>query len=335
MALFLSTDDVRELATADLVMDAARSAVNAEREGRAVIPPRLDVNLPRGFLRVMPGALDGLMGLKVMTLVRGVGNRYLLLVYTQETGELLAMLDADEVTRLRTAGITAVAAHVLQPEPQRRIALIGSGFEATTHLRAMARLWPLESVAVYSPSVERRTAFAERQTLELGIDVKPVCSAAKAIGTARTVVLATKASEPVIDGRDLQPDSVVLSIGSTRPDLRELDRSTLRRAAVVMVDDAASVLRECGDLIDAIAHGAVTPDHLVSIAGVMSAPETLERSGERDLRVFKSAGTAVQDLALAGRLLTAATTRGVGRELGELTRLKPATAPVQLEGEVA
>src|SRR5262249_11620070 len=156
-----------ELATHDVVMSAARRAAEAEAEGTAVTPPRLDVDLPRGFLRVMPGALADLMGVKVMTNVEGLGNRYLLLLHQQSDGELVGVLDADEVTRLRTAGTTALAATMLQPDPQTSLALIGSGFEATGHLRAMARIWPLTEVAVFSPSEERREAFAQRMSDEL------------------------------------------------------------------------------------------------------------------------------------------------------------------------
>lgn len=335
MPLFLSAEDVQSLATPELVLGAARAAVLAEREGRAVTPPRMDINLPLGFLRVMPGAVGELMGLKVMTLVRGVGNRYLLLVYSQESGALLAMLDAAEVTRLRTAGITAVAAEVMQPEPQERIALIGSGFEATTHLHAIARLWPLAEVTVYSPSQERREAFATRETATLGFSVRAAASCREALASARTVVLATKATEPVIDGEHVLPGSVVLSIGSTRPDLRELDRATLARAALLVVDDAASVMRESGDIIDAIEHAALTPEHLVSIGSASSSPRTHERSDERDLGVFKSVGTAIQDLALAGDLVAAAVEQGLGRELGELTELKRSAAPATVGDEAA
>lgn len=332
MTLFLSADDVQALATPELVMGAARAAVAAERDGHATIPPRLDVDLSQGFLRVMPGAVGEFMGLKVMTLVHGVGNRYLLLVYAQETGSLLALLDADEVTRLRTAGVTAVAANVLQPEPQESIALIGSGFEATTHLRTMARLWPLTQVTVFSPNPERREAFAARESSELGLSVRAASSSREALASSRTVVLATKATEPVIDGDDLQPGSVVLSIGSTRPDLRELDRATLARAALLIVDDPPSVMRESGDVIDALEHKVLTADRLLSIGAAAASPRTQQRSDGRDLGVFKSVGTAIQDLALAGELIAAARGAGLGRELGELTRLKRAPAPVKVSG---
>src|SRR5205823_5988707 len=130
VTLFLGAEDVVALATHEVVMDAARTAVDAERNGETVLPARLDVDLPGGFLRVMPAAFDGVMGLKVMTLVEGLGTRYLVLVYSQSSGGLEAALDADEVTRLRTAATTAVAGELLAPAGTDALAVIGSGFEA-------------------------------------------------------------------------------------------------------------------------------------------------------------------------------------------------------------
>lgn len=329
MTLFLAPEDITRLATHEVAMAAAMAAAMAEGSGRAVAPPRLDVELSDGFLRVMPGAVDDVMGLKVMVNVAGLGNRYLLLVYRRGDGELLALLDADEITRLRTAATTAVAAQILQPEPQSEIGLIGSGFEATGHLRTLAQIWPLERVSVHSPSAERREAFAEQLSEELGIEVRPVATSAEACTASATLVLATKSRQPVLDGRDLPAGSVVLSIGSTRPDLRELDRATLARSAVLLVDDAAQVTLESGDVMDALSSNALAPRHLISMGSALAAGQRLSPDGERDVLTFKSVGTAVQDLALAGALCAAAVDLDVGRELGVLTRLKPFAAVVE------
>lgn len=329
MTLFLGPDDIVALGTHQVTMDAATAAAAAEGSGRAIAPPRLDVDLASGFLRVMPGCVDDVMGLKVMTNVDGLGNRYLLLVYRQSDGDLLAILDADEITRLRTAATTAVAARILQPEPQSDLGLIGSGFEATGHLRAMAHLWPLRRVVVHSPSAERRETFATRMSDELGLDVQPVATSGEACRAARTVVLATKARRPVLDGDDLAPGTVVLSIGSTRPDLRELDRRTLQRTAVLLVDDTRGVTLESGDVIDALAAGALPADALMSMGVALAGQARRRPEGDRDLLTFKSVGTAIQDLALAAALVGRAHEAGLGRDLGELTRLKRFAAVAQ------
>jgi ornithine cyclodeaminase/alanine dehydrogenase-like protein (mu-crystallin family) len=318
---FLSADDVSALASHDVVMDAARAAVRAERDGMTVQPPRLDVDLPTGFLRVMPAAVGDVMGLKVMTLAKGLGTRYLVLVYAKESGALLAALDADEITRQRTAATTAVAGEILAPAGTDTLGLIGTGFEAEGHLRLLARVWPLRQVTVYSRSTQRRESFARRMTVELGVDVQACDSMSAAVSDAPISVLATKSTDPVVDGSAFPPGAVVLSIGSTRPDLRELDRESLRRARVLLVDDATQVRAESGDVIDGLACGALPPERIVPMAdpdGALNAPPD-----GRDLLAFKSVGTAVHDLSLAVALLAAAESAGRGRELGELTRLKP------------
>lgn len=323
MTIHLCAEDVRALATHDVTMSAARAALALERDGSVVAPPRIDVDLPTGFLRVMPAAIGEVMGVKVMTLVRGVGNRYLILLYDQRSGELLATLDADEVTRLRTAATTAVAGERLVPERPTRLGMLGSGFEADGHLRVLARLWPLEQVVVFSPSAERCAAFARRMSTELGLDVRAVASAPAAVGNVPVSVLVTKATEPVVRGTWFPTGAVVLSIGSTRPDLLELDRGTLARAGTLLVDDRGQVMLESGDVIDGLAAGVITEDRMVSLAEAAADPTRVGTSGDRDVLVFKSAGTAVQDLALSRALVEAARELGVGREIGELTRLKP------------
>ncbi len=325
MTLFLDGDDVRALATHEVAMTAARAVLDAQREARVALPPRLDVDLPAGFLRVMPAALHPHMGLKVMSLAEGIGTRYLILVYEQATGALRAVVDADEVTRLRTAATTAVAGELLAPRGATRLGVVGSGFEAEGHLRAFARQWPLGEALVYSPSPQRRERFAARMSEELGIAVRAVGSVEEAVGDVPVSVLCTKSAMPVVDGAAFPPGAVVLSIGSTRPDLRELDAATLRRSTVLLVDDARQIMLESGDVGHALQCGALGEERIVSMPDWYGADGRIEAG--RDLLTFKSVGTALQDLALAAALIDAAGAAGRGRELGELTRLKPFPVP--------
>jgi alanine dehydrogenase len=331
MTLHLSASDIRELATDEVVIEAARTVLHAESAGRTELPPRIDTPSGSGFIRAMPAVLDDVMGIKVMTLAEGFGTRYIVLLYDVASGSLLATFDADELTRLRTAAYTLVAGELLGAGEHRQIGLVGSGFEATGHLRLMARRWPVEEVLVYSRSAERRTDFATRMAAELDIDVRPVDTLREATGTP-LVVLATKSREPVVDGAHIAPGAVVLSIGSTRPDLRELDRATLARAGTLLVDDDRQVRSESGDVIDALSCGALSGERVVPAAHAAADTTMVRRDGDRDLLVFKSVGTALQDLSLARRLLDAAATRGSGRDLGELLTLKPFAATAAAAG---
>lgn len=322
MTLFLGSEHFAALAEHELVMAAARAAVEEEVAGQIAVPPRLQVPIEQGFMRVMPAGVGSVVGLKVMTLLEGSGTRYFILLYDAESTRLDALLDAAEVTKLRTAATTAVAGEMMIGERPRELGLLGTGFEAEGHLRTMARIWPLRRVRVYSRDPNRRTAFAERLGAELEIEVEPAESAEEAVSEAPVSVLATKSTAAVVDGGAFPQGGVVLSIGSTRPDLRELDHATLRRTGTLVVDDPVQVLRECGDVMSALEREQFDAARMVSLAELAADPGRLCRGPGQDLLVFKSVGTAVQDLALARSLVAEARERGVGRQLGELSVLK-------------
>lgn len=336
MTLHLTAEDVRALATEEVALAAAREAVHAEADGEASTPTRLDMPTPNGFLRFMPGRFRGIAGVKTMSMTRGVGNRYLLTVYDLADGNVLALIDADEVTRLRTAATTAVAAEaMLGAGKPTSLGLIGTGFEATGHLRVLARRYPLSEVRVFSRSPERCARFAATMTDELGISVVPTHNPEEAVRGMPLVCLATKDTAPVVDGSAILSGAVVLSIGSTRPDLRELDDAAFKRSSLVLVDSVHGVIAESGDVQSALAGGAIDEADLISMAHTTDVATAGRRPG--DLKVFKSVGTALQDLALAASIISAASASEHGRELGELAQLKPsagASRPLAAAGAI-
>ncbi len=239
----------------------------AEAAGRTVVPPRMDVDLERGFLRVMPAAYNDLMGLKVMTLVRGLGTRYLILLYSQTSGELVAMFDADEVTRMRTAATTTLAGEMLAPGGCETLGLVGSGFEAEGHLRAFAAQWPLREVLVYSRARERREAFAARMSEELGIAVargrdgragdrrraRSACWRRRRPSRSSTAPTSSPARSCC---RSARRGPTCASSTPPRCGARRRCWSTTPR----------QVKLESGDVIEGLACGALTTDHVVGMA---------------------------------------------------------------------
>ena len=303
-------------------LDAMRECFLAEAQGKTKLPHRIDTPSGHGFLRVMPAVFDDVMGLKVMTLVEGVGNRYLVLLYESATGALVAQFDADELTRIRTAATTALAGSLMCKTAASEIALIGTGFEAVGHLRMFAHMWPLKTVYAYSPNKERREKFAADMSAELNLKVVACEASREALAGRACVVLATKAKTPVIDGADFAPGAVVLSIGSTRLDLRELDDTTLARAAVVVVDDTGAVLGESADIAENIANGNLTKELLLPLATLVNGGALPALGLKRDLHVLKTVGTALQDLAMARAVYRSPETRERARDIGNVLTLK-------------
>lgn len=321
MTVLYDARTVRTHATPELALDSVRRALDAEMNDLAALSPRHDLRTSTGSLRVMPGYLDGVMGVKVMALVNGLGTRYVLLMLEIETGELLAIFDAEELTRTRTAAMTAVAAAAMSDEGRTSLGVIGSGFEAEGHLRMFAAMWPLDQATVFSPNADRRERFAKTLASELDMRIEPVSTPEAALRGQSCALLATKSTQPVVESTMFEPGCAVLSIGSTRLDLRELDVATFRRAAAVVVDHAAQVQAESGDVVAALEAQAITPDQLITV------PELPIHDGiaasERNLLVFKSVGTILQDLALAQALHNDASCRSEAKDIGELGQLKP------------
>ncbi len=327
MAFLIREEDLESIASPELALRALREAMTFEAEGQTTVPPRVTVPAPGGWLRLMPATVGpsnggvGTLGFKAMNLNDRDGVRYMILLYEAGGGELIAIMDARRITRVRTAAVTALAAEALVASPPAEIGLFGSGGEATSHLEALKSLWPeLARVRVYSPRRERRESFAARMSEELDVDVGAVDEPQEA-AAAPVVVLATKDTQPVAMSEWLQPGTVVLSIGSTRLDLRELDEQIFARSEWCLCDSPMQVAAESGDVKAALDAGHLVADQLIRLADVVTGARVLARPST-DLSVFKSVGTALQDIAVGAAVFQECRERGDGVDLGEFPTRK-------------
>lgn len=321
--LVLTAEEVAGLLDPAAAVEAVEALFAAEAAGRVRVPARLTVETGQGWFRVMPGVLqDGevpLAGAKVMALAQGTGLTYLLLLYDAGTGRLLALMDASTLTQRRTGAVTAAFVRFAFPTGVGRLGLFGSGFEAQGQFEAIAQAVAVEAAVVYSPRAERRERFAREMSERLGVAVGAVGDP-QAVAAASLVVLATRAPRPVVEGAWFAPGTVIVSIGATRPDLREVDETTVRRAGRVLVDHRDQALQESGDVRAALAAGIIGEADVVAVGRVLAGEVPL-RTGE--LVLFKPSGTAAQDLAVARVVYARARARGVGRTVDGFLTVKP------------
>ncbi len=304
--LLITADDVRAVIDPDAVIAAVEDSLAQEARGLARTPARTTFDVEHGWFRVMPGALLGgtgrpVVGAKVMHLAAGHGISYLLLLYDEPTGELLAIMDASVLTQTRTGAVSAVFARRMFPNGVPMAAMYGTGFEARGQLEMIVRTIRLSRVRAYSPNAERRAAFAREMTERLGLPVEAVDAGSAAAAGAPLVVLATRSRQPVVEAGWFAPGAVLISVGSTRPELREVDPATVARAGRVIVDHKAQSLAESGDLRAARTAGALAEEDVVELSRVL-AGEVPAAVGPQALTIFKPSGTAAQDLAV-GRLV--------------------------------
>lgn len=323
MTLLLRHEDVVELIDMSDAITAMRQVFILEGDGRTGKPERVDVPTGRGWLRLMPVVAEGMdtFGFKAMHLTEGVGVRYAIWVYVLSTGELRGILDARVITATRTAATTAVATDILARPDVTCTAVIGTGQEARTHLQSMELVRPADEIRVYSRSADNRGAFiAEMQSTVKGslIDCSSVAQATKG---AELVVLATKSPEPVLRHEHLEPGMHVNSIGAARVNQFEVSPDVFPLFDTTVCDSSAHVFAEAGDAAAALRDGLADQARIDDLANLV-AGRARGRQSPDDVTMYKSVGTATQDLALASRLLELAEVRGLGTPLGAFPDMK-------------
>lgn len=304
----------------DDAIDAMARAFGLLSAGRAEMPARVALASGHGVSLFMPARLDaaGQRGAKVVSVFAGNRARGLpavngvLLMLDDETGLPAALMDAGELTAIRTAAAAGLAARLLSRPGSRVLAIFGAGAQAPRQIEAVRAVRPIEEVRVVSCGGHsaRRLASA----LE-GVEARGVESAAEAVDGADIIVAVTTSGTPVFDGSALAAGTHVSGCGSFMPHLREIGGEVVVRARVV-VEERQAALEEAGDLVIPIRDGIVRPDVIDAELGEIVNGEAPEGRAGRDLTFFKSVGTAVQDVAIGAEVLRRAETEGVGRVVG-------------------
>ncbi len=311
--LFITDADVAALADWRSTVEALAGAYRAPASA-AMVPPRSmargDGIWLRGLTAVSPSG--GSMGCKLIAASpRARRASYLISLFDQQTMALSALIDGNRVTGLRTAGTAALAVDHLAPRRPLRVGVIGSGFEARGALECLAAVRPLAAVRVFSPTPASRERFAA--SFRPALDVAAVPAPEAAVQGADVVLCAARSRDelPVLRGAWLAPGATVVSLGSTLPEQRELDEDTLARAACIVADMPAEVLHDTGDAIAATQAGIDLAGKTVPLADLVTG-RVLPRRTPADIAVYKSVGSALQDIAVAEMLLARARQQGRG-----------------------
>lgn len=320
MTLLLSNDDVRSAVSMTDAIEAMENGFAEEAAGQTRLPPRINMPAGKGWLRVGPVALEGSgwMGFKAMNLAPGQGVRYQVHLYRIETGELLAIMDAQHLTTLRTGATSAVATKRLARPGEAAVALLGAGPEAVAQLEAMAALGIVRSARVFSPTPANRARVAAEFRAR-GMEIAAAGSAEEAVRGADVVVAAVKSPVVALEGAWLAPGVHVNSVGTARRDQRECDVACFTRSRRIVVDTREGVFGEAGDAV--AARGSIDMGIVRELSELVSnaAPG---RESDDEITLFKSVGTGLQDIALAAMVYRNALARGLGADLGTFPWLK-------------
>lgn len=292
----VSAEEVERFGRPELALQAARTAARVRQDPGSEVK-RMNLRLPGGWMRVLGAALPsiGVFGYKEFHYSPGGTLRYAIHLFSTEDGRPLGIVDAALITTLRTAAAATAAATAFFDgrAGALTVGVLGSGAEAQAGLRALASALPVAEARVSSRSEANRASFADRMGTELGIPVTPVAEAREAAAGADVVYLATASGGRIVAGPEVLADvPLVLSIGSTMPDQRELSADVLVQADVLVID-TPDVLEESGDALDALANG-LDPARARLLGDYLTGPVPSSTT-----TVYKSIGSPEQDIVLA------------------------------------
>ena len=252
---------------------------------------------------VMPAWLPGNhYGVKIVNVAPGnaalglPGLHSTYLLFNAATGVPLALLDGDQITSRRTAAASALAARWLARDDARHLLVVGTGRVARLLPAAYRVVRPIERVSVWARTPAKAQAMAALWRAE-GLDARAVVDLASAVRAADIVSCATLATEPLVQGAWLQPGCHLDLIGSFTPAMREADDACFAGAALYI--DTAEALLKSGDLLGPLERNVITPGAVRGTLASLARGESGGRRSETERTVFKSVGTALEDLAAA------------------------------------
>jgi len=292
MIPYFDADAIRRALSPAQAVNAITRALRSGLDPAASVA-RTSISLAHGELLLMPAEGGGHAGVKLATIAPGNPARGLPRVnavyalFDSATLRPVALLDGAALTTLRTPAVTVAAlrpildARFRSPGRDLRVVVFGAGPQGHGHAETLAALYDVASLEI----VTRATSPQVVRT---------------ALRSADVVICATTSSLPLFDSALLRDDAVVAAIGAHTPDAREVDEAFCARATVI-VEDPATALRECGDVVLAIASGDLTPSRLVPMASVVDGSYLVPPGPV----FYKGSGMSWQDLVVASAVLSA------------------------------
>jgi ornithine cyclodeaminase/alanine dehydrogenase-like protein (mu-crystallin family) len=303
-------------------IDVMRRTMIAVSERRVVLPLRSVMVMPGGLgmMGNMPGYLADpeCFGVKLVSLIpRNKPPQYsshlgLVLLFEAEHGRPVALLDAAEITAIRTAAASGLATRLLARPDAGDLALLGAGEQAQSHLAAMLAVRTLRRIRVWARDKDKAAAFAKQEGERHGIHIEASETVREAVAGADIICTLTKAREPLLFGEWLSAGVHLNVVGSSIASTAEIDTPAVVRSRF-FVDYRESTVNEGGEYLRALKSGAITAEHILGEIGEVANGSKAGRRTTADVTLYKSLGIAPQDLASAHHVLQKARAAGVGQ----------------------
>jgi ornithine cyclodeaminase/alanine dehydrogenase-like protein (mu-crystallin family) len=311
MALFLNDAEVTSLLSTVECIDILDDLFMQEAEGKVENLARRRARLSRGVLMEMGGVVlgSGVAGVRFY----GAGGKNLTTILNADGGAVEAVLETPTLSTMRTGAASGLATKYLAQPHASTVGIIGVGRQASYQLEAVCAVRAVKKVKAFSRTSEKREAWAKEMAAKLEVEVIPVDSAEEALHESRIVIAITNSSTPVFDGEAVEPGTHINAAGANSWQRREVDNTTIHRAALVVVDNFEQAKTECGELIHAAEQGVFRWSEAVELKHVVAGH--FARPFDTAVTLFESQGLGIEDVACCAVVIRKARELGIGTEL--------------------
>ncbi len=316
MALYLTEQDVEQLLSMEEAIEAVEGAFGRQALGEVTLQPRRRLFVPQGTYHTMSASDLGLnmFGTKAYTSF-APRTRFLVMLYCAHNGDLLAMIEADNLGRIRTGAASGVAARCMAAnEPNMRVGIYGTGWQAETQLEAVCAVRSVGHVAVWSRDPQHRADFCRRMSAKLQCEAAPAAKPEEAAEGRQIVITATSAVSPVLHGEWLSQGVHINAVGSNLLMKRELDGDAVGRADLVAVESIEQARQEAGDLLPPYESRRLRWEDVVELSHIVGGRHP-GRTDNRQITLFKSVGVALEDIAVGAVVYHKAVEQKMGRNM--------------------
>jgi len=331
--LVLNNKQVKSLLSYELCIDEMQKVMMSVSQGNAIQPMRNAIHLPDrpalmggmyGYAKLDEPSVDSgsvaALGVKLISVfpVPGEQGRTrhdgAVIMFDSDKGGIKAIIEAGEVTAIRTPCATAAATKALARQDSKTLAILGSGEQAKGHLKAISQCFDLEKVYIWSKTPGRAQAFKESQPEELRNMIEVMNSVEEAVANADIVCTTTSAADPILEYRWLKPGAHVNSIGSSMPSQSEIDIETVSQSSY-FVDHKETIKIQGGEYQRALKAQAISENHIKAEVGEVLLGNHPGRTSNDEITVYKSVGIVAYDLAAAQLVYGQAIKNGLGENI--------------------
>jgi ornithine cyclodeaminase/alanine dehydrogenase-like protein (mu-crystallin family) len=320
----INRTQVQQLLPMAAAIDIMAQALKLLARGQVVMPRRAVMWLPEktGVLGMMPSysADSKVIGLKAITVFpenRKIGydsHQGVVMLFEAQHGRLLAVIDAGEITAIRTAAVSGVATGLLARPDAGSLAILGSGVQARKHLEAMRQVRKIRRIVVWNPSPGSARRFAESESKRCPLPIEVQESSRADVSGADIICTVTPSLEPVLFGESIPDGAHINAVGACQANSRELDTAAVVKARL-FVDSRESTLSESGDFLFPKKEGAIGDNHIVGEIGELALGKIQGRRSDNEITLFESLGLAVEDQIAAEYIYRQALEKGIGTEV--------------------